>query len=254
MLISPQNPFLTPQARAVLAANGVDANGFLLSRSNSDIASAPFNQSSDTYNLPNVELSSSGDFKLFNHPFNWTADWARGENWSRFDTPNIVYGNEDFGGSVPNLFGYALDSIAGPNGQPICRITAQHPNSKNPYISGCVPFNPFNSSYDNSKSIDYFTADFGNHSHNRLDDGQINVWTDLVKLPAGPARLSFGYEYHRDAASFTPALASALGTGYSVPITGQTGSEVANEYYVEGDLAAPGGRASTSPGGPTDLT
>ncbi|HEY7852721.1 MAG TPA: TonB-dependent receptor, partial [Caulobacteraceae bacterium] len=143
---------------------------------------------------------------------------------------------DSFGGSVPDLFGYAIDSIAGPGGKPICRITAENPGSTNPYVTGCVPYNPFGGSYDNSKSIRYFTADFGNHSHNRLDDGQINVWTDVVRLPAGPARLSFGYEYHRDAASFTPALASALGTGYSVPLSGQTGSEVSNEYFVEGDL------------------
>jgi outer membrane receptor protein involved in Fe transport len=234
LLISPQNAFLTPQALAVLNANGLDSNGFILSTSNSAVASAPFSQTSQTYNV-NFELS--GDFSVFSHAFNWTADWARGQNWSQFNTPNIVYGNAASGGSVPDLFGYALDSVIGPSGQPVCRVTLENPDSTNPYISGCVPYNPFGgSAYNNAAAIKYFMANFGNHSFNRVDDGQINVWTNVVKLPAGDARLSLGYEYRRDAAGFTPALASAEGIGYSVPITGQTGSEVANEYYVEGKL------------------
>jgi len=231
--ISPQNAYLTPQAQSVLAANGVDANGFYLSRSNSDVAQAPFSQASQTFNV-NFELS--GDFSVFRHTFNWTADWARGENWSQFNSPNIVYGNAASGGSVPDLYGYALDSIIGPNGQPMCRVTAENPGSTNPYISGCVPFDPFGSPASNAASVKYFTANFGDHSFNRLDDGQINVWTNVFKLPAGDARLSLGFEYHRDAASFTPDLASAEGTGYSIPINGQKGSEVSDEYYVEGTL------------------
>jgi len=230
-LISLYNAFLTPQEQAILAANGVDSNGFYLSRSNSDVASAPFSQSSQTYNV-NFELS--GDFKILSHAFNWTADWARGENWSQFNTPNIVYGNPTY--NVPNLFGYSLDSAIGPNGQPACLVTLQNPGSTNPYISGCVPFDPFGGSYNNAAAIKYFTANFGNHSMNRVDDGQINLWTNVAKLPAGDARIDFGYEYRRDAASFTPAAASAEGLGYSVPLSGQEGSEVANEWYVEGKL------------------
>jgi iron complex outermembrane receptor protein len=231
LLISPQNAFLTAQAKQVLAANGIGADGFILSRANSDIAPAPFTQSSQTYN---VNFQLDGDFKLFGHTFNWTADWARGANWSRFDTDNINYGNPSY--NVPDVFGYALDSVIGANGQPVCRVTQQHPTSTNPYIAGCVPFDPFGAGNNSAAALKYITADFGNHSMNKHDDGQINVWTNLLKLPAGQVKLSAGFEYRREEASFTPALASAEGLGYSVPITGQSGAYESNEYYVEGNL------------------
>ena len=234
ILVAPDNAYLSPQTQAILNWQGMSADGgFYLSRANSDIASAPFTGSSQTYNV-NFELS--GDFSIFHHAINWTADWARGENWSQFNTPNIIFGNEDAGGAVPDLFGYALDTVIGPNGQPACRVSVQNPGSTNPYISGCVPYDPFGPSSTNAAAIKYFTTNFGDHSFNRLDDGQINLWTNLFKLPAGYAKLSFGFEYHRDEATFTPSPASAEGIGYSVAINGQKGSEVSDEYYVEGTL------------------
>ncbi len=232
LLISPDNAFLTPQAQAVLAANGVDSGGFYLSRANSDLASSPFTSSSDTYN---VNFQFEGDISVFSHRFDWTADWARGANWSRFDTPNIVYGNEGSGGSVPDLFGYALDSVL-VNGQPECRVTAQNPGSTDPYISGCVPLNPFGAGNYSAAALKYVTADFGDHSVNKHDDLQFNVHTDVVKLPGGEVKLAVGYEYRREEAGFTPSLASAEGIGYSVPISGQTGAYETSEFYVEGTL------------------
>jgi outer membrane receptor protein involved in Fe transport len=232
LLISPDNAFLTPQAKAVLAANGVGADGFYLSRANSDLAAAPYTASSDTYN---VNLQVQGDFEVFAHRFDWTADWARGANWSRFDTPNIVYGNEDSGGSVPNLFGYATDSVL-VNGQPECRVKAQNPGSTNPYIANCVPLNPFGADNYNAAALKYVTADFGDHSLNKHDDLQFNIHTDVVKLPGGEAKIGLGYEYRREEASFTPSPASAEGIGYSVPISGQSGAYETSEFYVEGTL------------------
>lgn len=232
LLISPDNAFLTPQAQAVLAANGVGADGFYLSRANSDLASAPFTSSSDTYN---VNFQLEGDFAVFAHRFDWTADWARGANWSRFNTPNIVFGNTASGGSVPDLFGYAVDSIL-VNGQPQCRVTAQNPGSTDPYIAGCVPLNPFGANNYSAAALKYISADFGDHSVNKQDDLQFNVRTDVVKLPAGEAKLALGYEYRREEAGFTPSTASAEGIGYSVPISGQSGAYETSEFYIEGTL------------------
>ncbi len=234
LLISSQNAFLTPQARAILAANAnvAGAGGvsdFYLSRSNTDISpnpiSAPVTTVNSTFNL-------SGDFDALHRNFTWNAAFTDGYSQSEFHTYNLVTGSQA-GSSVPDLFGWALDSIVGPNGAPECRITANNPGSTNPYIKNCQPFNPFGVGNNSAAVLNYITADIANSARNEQKDAQFNIGTAMGQLPAGDAKVTLGYERRYEDATFSPSQASALGIGYYLPQSYQTGSYGTNEIYAE---------------------
>ena len=225
-LISSQNGFLNSQAQSVLAANGV--GDFYLSRSNVDATPSPINAFVRTFN---INSTLSGDFHLFARRFNWNVSYSHGEAYSSFSNYNFVYGNSQY--NVPNLLGYALDSVVGPNGQPACRVTVQNPNSTNPYIKNCVPFDPFGVNNNSQAALNYVTANFGNTAVNWQDDAQANIQAPLFSLPAGKVRMSAGVESRYEYASFNPSLASREGIGYSVAIDSTHGHFATHEAYGE---------------------
>lgn len=231
-LISLDNAFLSPAAKATLLANGVTAGsaesggGFLLSRANTDVSPDPINSYVNTIN---ASLRFVGDFSVIDHEFDWNMSYTHGISYSTFDQRNLDYGNA----TLPNKIGYALDSVIGPNGQPICRIKLDNPNSTDPAIQGCLPFNPFGVGNNSKAVLNYITADFGDKATNSQDDFQANLSTSIVKLPAGDLKASIGFETRRERATFSPNLASAEGIGYSIPITGQVGSYSTDEFYGE---------------------
>ena len=61
MLISLDNAFLTPQAKSVLQANGIGADGFFLSRVNADVAPIPVTAFDTTYNF---QFVAAGDRRM----------------------------------------------------------------------------------------------------------------------------------------------------------------------------------------------
>jgi iron complex outermembrane recepter protein len=225
-LISSQNAFLNPQAQSVLAGDGI--GDFYLSRTNIDATPSPISAFVRTLNINSV---LSGDFNLFDRRFDWNVSYSHGQAYSSYSNYNFVYGNPAF--NVPNLLGYALDSVVGANGQPECRVTADNPGSTNPYIKGCVPFNPFGVGNNSAAALQYVTANFGNTALNWQDDAQANIQAPVVNLPAGAARASLGLESRYEYASFNPSLASLEGTGYSVPSAETHGHFATHEVYGE---------------------
>ena len=228
--VASDNAFLTPQAKAVLAADGV--TNFVLSRANTDLTPDPI-RSHDRTMDGSIDLA--GDFNAIGRNFTWDASYVKGASFSQYHTDNIIFGNPDF--NVADRFAYALDSVIGPGGTPVCRVSLQNPGSTNPDIAGCVPVNPFGANNNSKAALKYIETDFGDKSVNRQDDGQINISTSLVKLPAGDLKVALGFEYRREQAGFTPSIASAEGIGYSIPISGQVGAYHTNEYYAE--ISAP---------------
>ena len=229
-LVSSDNAFLTPQAKSVLAADGVTK--FLLSRANTDLTPSPVSSNDQTYD---AVLDLDGDFRALNRDFTWSAAYTRGSSWSNFDEYGFLFvdPNSPNAANYAGPFAYALNAVMGPNGTPVCAITLAHPKSKDPDIKNCVPLNLFGTGNASKAAINYVTANFGNSSYNQQDDGQLNFGGTVAKLPAGDWKFSLGYEYRREAASFTPDAASAAGLGYSVPIIGQSGAYETNEYYAE---------------------
>jgi outer membrane receptor protein involved in Fe transport len=233
-LMSLDNAFLSAQDKAILQANGVGAAGFYLSRANTDVAPIPVTSTDRTFN---AQLVAEGDFTAFDRKFVWNVGYTGGVADTTFDTTYFIYGNSGTlpngqAYNVPDLYGYALDSVM-VGGTPECRVTADNPGSTDPYISKCVPFNPFGKGNNNAASLAYFTRPFNLAAENIQQDIQANLSTTLLKLPAGDFKSNIGYERRYEEASVAPNVNYEEGTGYSVPIGPQSGKYDTNEYYVE---------------------
>jgi iron complex outermembrane receptor protein len=225
-LISSQNAFLNSQAQSILNGDGI--GDFYLSRTNIDATPSPISAFVRTLNINSV---LSGDFNLLDRRFDWNVSYSHGQAYSSYSSYSFIYGNPAFG--VPNLLGYALDSVVGANGQPQCRVTADNPGSTNPYIKNCVPFNPFGLYNNSAAAINYVTANVGNTALNWQDDAQANIQAPLVNLPAGAARASLGLESRYEYASFDPSAASQEGIGYFVATPQTHGHFGTHEVYGE---------------------
>lgn len=234
-LISPQNAFLDAQARGVLSANGV--TDFLLSRGNYDATPSPI---SSFVRTVNANATLRGRFHWLRRRFHWNISYSHGQAYSSFSQYGFVYGNPAH--HVPNLLGYALDSVIGPDGQPQCRVTAQNPASSDPYIRDCVPFDPFGFGNNSQAALDYVTARFGDTALNWQDDLEANLQAPLASLPAGPLRANVGLESRYEYGSFHPSAASREGIGYSVPIAATNGRFTTHEAYAEVRIPLLGGR------------
>ena len=236
-LIGPQNGFLTPQARGVLAAAGV--GDFYLSRSNYDATPSPISSFVRTFN---INSTLRGQFRRLGRRFHWDLSYSHGQAYSSFAQYGFVYGNPAY--HVPNLLGYALDSIMGPGGKPQCRITAQNSGSSDPYIRNCVPFDPFGAGNNGRAALSYVTARFGDTALDWQDDLEANLQAPLARLPAGPLRAAIGAESRYEYGSFNPSTASREGLGYGVPIASTHGRFATHEIYGEMRLPILGGRFS----------
>ena len=89
-------------------------------------------------------------------------------------------------------WGLALDSVLGPNGQPICRSTLTSPNN------GCVPANIFGVGTLSDAVNDYVLGT--SRQDSRSDSRIVNatVSGDLFNTWAGPVKVAVGAEYRRD--------------------------------------------------------
>lgn len=86
----------------------------------------------------------------------------------------------------------ALDSVLGPNGQPICRSTLTAPND------GCVPANVFGLGTVSQAVVDYVTGTSSQHSVSHSVDVGLNFTGSLGATWAGPIKVAAGIENRND--------------------------------------------------------
>jgi iron complex outermembrane recepter protein len=86
----------------------------------------------------------------------------------------------------------ALDSVIGPNGQPMCRSTLTNPNN------GCVPANVFGIGTLSSAVLDYVIGTSRQDSRSQSGIVNANLSGELFDTWAGPVKVAVGAEYRRD--------------------------------------------------------
>ncbi len=196
LYIYPENPFIP----TVLQADADDAGGLLVSR--------------DFYDIPNLSSSDRDTYRA--------VLGARGDI-----TPNLkyeIYGN--YGRTdnattslsvLPDRLFAAIDVIAGPNGQPICRSNVDdtpHPGSQyfpvitpgfftfTPGDGQCVPVNLFNGINSvTPEAVDFITEPTTTNS--RLEQlvlaAELRGDTDaFFRLPGGAVQFAVGAEYREE--------------------------------------------------------
>lgn len=241
------NPFLTPQAKALIVSN-LQANGlpfddtanFFVGRANTDIASGQAKLDQDLYRFVG---GFNGDFNVFGKAFKWEVSGNYGRTTSVSFQPSIV---------EPNLR-RALNVTKNAAGQIVCApfapdqtdptqppIPRTDPNTPpfdtqyNGTISKtCAPLNLFGQGAPSQAARDYITTLARTDAITSQRDFVANVSGSIAKLPAGDLGVSVGYENRREYSSFRPDAFYTTPFGRSIPILGVSGSYITNEVFGE---------------------
>ena len=194
IILSTDNPFLTPQARSIIQAQTED-DVFYLNRANTDVTTGR--------STGNVEIQRyvAGIDGKFMSPFGreWTVEivgnYGRSETNAR--TPMIVTQN----------FLNAVNAVRDASGNIVCAPGAV--NSPAPTISTtCAPLNLFGAQTSQA-ARDYVTAIGTPNSVNKQRIFTASLTGPLFKLPGGDFSVALGYEHREESQAFDP------GTAYS---------------------------------------
>jgi len=210
---SVDNPFLTPQARSTLIANGL--TDFVIARNLSDLLDrTPGTTEVDLYR---IVAGFQGDFPSFGGE-TWSWDIAYNYGRSR-STSSLEFINED------RLL-EAIDAIPDGSGGIVCA-------SGNP---DCAPLNLFGENNFSDAALDYVTDPSRGISTNTLEMVTANLSGRLPFGIAEPISFNVGYEHRREAAAFDPDALQENGvllTGGGFGFEGISGSFETDEVYSE---------------------
>jgi outer membrane receptor protein involved in Fe transport len=193
---------------------------------------ASFGFSKNAFDLGNSHLMITNDLPRAVFALNggigelWTWDVGYEYGTNRYDQTieNATAG--------PNL-AFALDAIAGPGGQPVCRATQPGP-AFNAAAAGCVPINLFGDGAPSPEAAAYVQQTARSNSRYVQRDASANIKGTPFSTWAGPVAVAFGAEYRNESQDVTSSALSAanafLFAGNSTPFSG---SFNVKEGYVD---------------------
>ncbi|MGR4891433.1 TonB-dependent receptor domain-containing protein [Sphingopyxis sp. LARHCG72] len=196
IVMSTDNPFLTPQARAIIQAQAL-GDTFLLQRANTDVISG---RSTGNVEIQRYVLGVDGKF-----------NGLGGREWSFEIVGN--YGRSETNGKVPAIvtqnFFNAVDAVdeglfnGGPaNGNIICRPGAVN-SAAETVSSTCAPLNLFGAQTSQA-ARDYVTAITRPVSINKQKIFTASLTGPLFSLPGGDFSFAIGYEHRAESQDFDP--------------------------------------------------
>lgn len=243
-IVSVDNPFLTPTARAAILnsiandaaipGSGVSPtqNIFYLGRANTDLQNGSSRADQAVYRFV---AGLDGSFHLGNHAFTWELVGNYGHSLADASSPNLITRN----------LNNAIDAVLSPTGQITCRPGIS--NAATPSVSPvCAPINLFGQGGVSKAAIDYITAIAHSRSVNTQTVITGSVTGDIARLPGGNVGLVLGYEHRHEDDRFDPGQfyfgqPNPDGTrspfGASAPIDPVQGGFTTNEGF--GELSLP---------------
>jgi outer membrane receptor protein involved in Fe transport len=233
LILNVNNPFLSAadqaliqqnlNAYAAIPGNPTQTSQFYLARLNQDIADGATTANQITRR---GVIGLNGTIPIPDHELNYevSANYGRTENAST--SPSLNF--QDYTN--------ALNAVKGPGGTIIC--APGYTNSPVPTQSNtCAPFNPFGFGIESAAAHAYVTDLAQAVSTLTQRDLLATVNGDVLPLPAGKLKFSFGYENRLESADFEPDQFYQQGLGYSIPIGPIAGSFKTNEVF--GELLVP---------------
>ena len=246
------NPFLTDQARGVIAGN-FDANGdgvadlnfdrdgdgvnddtrFFIQRAGFDLLGGS-NPNFQQLELFRVVGGLEGDLQFGDRDFFWNVSYAYGKSQAISQSTALVQSN----------FLNAIDAVRDPDtGEIVCRVlldppTAQgsgQPNTPEQVraVTDCVPLNLFGEGVASPEAIDFVTAETLAESTNTQNIFNANFGGGLFDLFDNEVAFNVGYEYRKEEQTFTPDGFLQEGLGRSVAIAPVAGTFNTNEFFGE---------------------
>lgn len=235
------NPFLTPQAKAIivqnLIANGLPATDndvFYLGRANTDLVSGVARLNQEMYRFVG---GFTGDFQALGHKFTWEVSANYGRTSSTSLTPSLVESN----------LRRALNVGRDANGNIVCLPFNPDPNDptqppNTPQYNGtisqtCAPLDLFGNGAPSQAARNYVTTNARTDSITSQRDFLATLTGALMTLPGGDLGISVGYENRREYSRFSPDAFYTQALGRSIAIDGLAGSYTTNELF--GEMRAP---------------
>ena len=222
LFMTPDNPFMpqsirnaiVPGAAAAYFEDPATPDGVLMTRDNYDLG---VNAEDTVRETLRGVLAANGT--LSDH-LRYEASYVYGETKSE-----IVSANNRF----EDRWLAAIDVVANPNGQPICRSA----------LAGCVPFNVFGANLSNRASADWVNANSVTHTKvtQSVASGSLSGdFGSFLELPGGAIGFAAGAEYRRETSDSVPAQEIQDGLTWNGPITPSAGSFDVKEIFVEANL------------------
>ncbi|HVY80379.1 MAG TPA: TonB-dependent receptor [Steroidobacteraceae bacterium] len=210
------NVFLPSVVADAMVAQGIQS--FTFSENAFDLGNSHLMISND---IPRAVLSLNG---AIGDTWKWDVGYEYGTDRYAQNIENATAG--------PNL-AFALDAVAGPNGEPVCRATLPGP-AFNPAAAGCVPINLFGDGAPSAAAIAYVQQKARSDSRYVQRDATANIKGTPFSTWAGPVAVAFGAEYRKETQDVTASALSAsnafLFAGNATPYSG---SFDVKEGYVD---------------------
>ena len=189
IIVSVDNPFLTPQARSIIQSQAFE-DVFYLNRANTDLIAGRATGAVEIYRFV---AGIDGSFESFN-----------GRDW-KFELVGN-YGHSKTKGKVPTLvtqnFFNAVDAVKDASGNIICRPGFTSANIAT-VSSTCAPLNLFGNQTSQA-ARDYITAIARPISVNKQKVFTASLSGPLFKLPGGDLAFALGYEHREESQNFDP--------------------------------------------------
>lgn len=215
---SADNPFLSAQARQLLADNGITE--FRLSRSSRDLS---MNNSGSETLLTRAVLGFDGYFDIGGRSFNWEAALSHGRG-------NFNYLNT---GLIQQHFINAINVTTDSEGRIICDATA----AGTTVDSNCQPLNLFGEGVASREALKYVSTPTLAKAQTRQTVFNASLTGALFSLPGGDFSTAAGFEHRSEEGAFNPSEYERLGQGRAVPIQHTHGKYHTNEVF--GEILAP---------------
>jgi iron complex outermembrane recepter protein len=229
LILSVNNPFLSPadqatiannlRAYAAIAGNPTQTSVFYLTRIDED---AEPGSSTTDQNTKRVVLGIDGKIPVFGRELNYEVSGNYGETISNTTLPLVNFQN----------LSNALNAVLNPDGTITC--APGYTNSAVPTQSSvCAPFNPFGNGIASRAALNYVTglAQETSKITQRVFNSSLNG--ELFKLPGGPVRFAAGYENRRESADFAPDQFLQQGLSDAGAIPPVAGAFTTNEVFGE---------------------
>lgn len=175
--VQADNAFLTPQARSIIAANGITS--FRINRNFNDVIDRrPAKTELDVFR---IVAGLKGDFDVGDQLWNWDAsyNYGRSRNRSEFNQINLT-----------RLLN-SVDAVRDASGNIVCRVGGD-----------CVPLNIFGENAASDEAVDYVVEQGIGISKNTMEVFSANLGGKLPFGIAEPIAFSIGYEHRTEKGSF----------------------------------------------------
>jgi len=262
IIVSVNNPFLTAQNRADLAARGITST-FALSTDFYDI----FGENNEARGKSKTWRSVNGlrgDFRAFNRNFNWDFAYSTGGSDFRYETKFIkdvefllaidavdvggvtrcrsqtALGAGIVGTSPPGLTNNVVRVPYAVNANPAVPVVGDVPQDQNyqpvvtqAQVDACQPLNLFGVGRSSQAARDYILADTFITNEARQDYFQGTFGGEIIQLPAGALAFAVSGEHRNESLVYSGDTLGQLGRSRSAP-TALTDAEIkTTEYGVE---------------------